>query len=194
MTAAKSVAFHTLGCTLNFSETSHHHAGCSKGRVRRKAILTIRRTCTCDQYPLRDGQCGQGMPAASCVASSAARRRALVVITGCYAQLKPRRRSPRYPGWTLALGAAEKFNNIADHASASWPSGDSAKDLLLRYRGCEHSTVHTSVNDRTRNLPDKCRTRCGDYNSFLLHHSMARGISRSDSVSQRDGQRRDTGG
>ena len=101
----------------------------------------------------------------------------LVVITGCYAQLKPKEIS-EIPGVDLVLGAAEKFN-IASHLK-ELTKGDSAKICSCDIE--EISDFHSSysLNDRTRTFL-KVQDGC-DYNCAFCTIPMARGKSRSDSI------------
>ncbi|MFL5808642.1 MAG: MiaB/RimO family radical SAM methylthiotransferase, partial [Flavisolibacter sp.] len=101
-----------------------------------------------------------------------------VVITGCYAQLKPKEISA-IPGVDLVLGAAEKFN--LTHHLNELSKGDSAK-----ISSCEISMVSGfnssySLNDRTRTFL-KVQDGC-DYVCSFCTIPMARGKSRSDSIS-----------
>ncbi len=175
MTRAKSVAFHTLGCKLNFSETSTisrllEKEGFVKKDFDEAADVYVINTCSVTDNA--DKECRQLV--------RRIQRRApesLVVITGCYAQLKPREIA-EIPGVDLVLGAAEKFN-IADHIR-ELAKGDSAKIC-----SCDIEEVHTfhasySMNDRTRTFL-KVQDGC-DYNCSFCTIPMARGISRSDSI------------
>ncbi|WP_246269447.1 tRNA (N(6)-L-threonylcarbamoyladenosine(37)-C(2))-methylthiotransferase MtaB [Chitinophaga oryzae] len=101
----------------------------------------------------------------------------MVVITGCYAQLKPEEIAS-IEGVDLVLGAAEKFN-ITEHLK-SLTKGNSAKIC-----SCDIEDVNTfhssySVNDRTRTFL-KVQDGC-DYSCTFCTIPMARGKSRSDSV------------
>lgn len=100
-----------------------------------------------------------------------------VVITGCYAQLKPKEIAS-IPGVDLVLGASEKFN-IASHIRELTKS-DSAKICSCDIE--EVSTFHSSwsMNDRTRTFL-KVQDGC-DYNCSFCTIPMARGKSRSDSM------------
>ncbi len=102
---------------------------------------------------------------------------ALVVITGCYAQLKPNEIAA-IPGVDLVLGAAEKFN-IAQHLKEI-TKGDSAKICSCDIEEVNSFVPTHSVNDRTRvflKVQDGC-----DYNCSFCTIPMARGKSRSDSI------------
>ena len=175
MTAVKSVAFHTLGCKLNFSETSTisrllEKDGFEKRDFEETADVYVINTCSVTDNA--DKECRMLV--------RRIQRRApesFVVITGCYAQLKPKEIA-EIPGVDLVLGAAEKFN-IVEHIR-ELSKGDSAKIC-----SCDIEDVHTfhasySLNDRTRTFL-KVQDGC-DYNCSFCTIPMARGISRSDSV------------
>ena len=101
-----------------------------------------------------------------------------VVITGCYAQLKPKEISA-IPGVDLVLGAAEKFN-IARHIR-ELAKGDPAKICSCDIEQVSGFHSSWSVNDRTRTFL-KVQDGC-DYNCSFCTIPMARGKSRSDSIS-----------
>lgn len=101
----------------------------------------------------------------------------MVVITGCYAQLKPKEIA-EIPGVDLVLGAAEKFN-IAAHL-ASLTKGDSTRICSCDIEEVSGFNSSWSVNDRTRTFL-KVQDGC-DYNCSFCTIPMARGKSRSDSV------------
>ena len=122
MTVAKSVAFHTLGCKLNFSETSSlsrllEQEGFEKKEFEEQADVYVINTCSVTENA--DKECRQLVRRIQRKAPES-----LVVITGCYAQLKPKEIA-EIPGVDLVLGAAEKFN-IAQHIR-ELAKGDSAK-------------------------------------------------------------------
>src|SRR5438046_6065076 len=107
MATARTVAFHTLGCKLNFSETSTlsrqlEAEGFHKKEFDDAADVYVINTCSVTDNA--DKECRQ-------LVRRIQRRspESLVVITGCYAQLKPKEIS-EIPGVNLVLGAAEKFN------------------------------------------------------------------------------------
>ena len=101
---------------------------------------------------------------------------ALVVITGCYAQLKPKEIA-EIPGVDLVLGAAEKFN-IA--TSKRTYKGDSAKICSCDIEEVTGFHASYSVNDRTRTFL-KVQDGC-DYNCSFCTIPMARGKSSSDTI------------
>lgn len=101
----------------------------------------------------------------------------LVVITGCYAQLKPKEIA-EIPGVDLVLGAAEKFN-IASHIR-QLAKGDSAKISSCDIEDVSGFNASYSINDRTRTFL-KVQDGC-DYTCSFCTIPMARGKSRSDSI------------
>lgn len=102
----------------------------------------------------------------------------LVVITGCYAQLKPKEIAS-IPGVDLVLGAAEKFN-ISQHLK-ELAKGDSGKISSCDIEEVNGFTASWSLNDRTRTFL-KVQDGC-DYSCSFCTIPMARGKSRSDTVS-----------
>src|SRR5215472_17102650 len=122
MAEARTVAFHTLGCKVNFSETSTlsrmlEGEGFEKKEFEEHADIYVINTCSVTDNA--DKECRQ-------LVRRIQRRspESFVVITGCYAQLKPEEIAG-IPGVDLVLGAAEKFN-IAEHLKAL-SKGDSAR-------------------------------------------------------------------
>lgn len=175
MSQAKTVAFHTLGCKLNFSETSTigrllEKDGFVKKDFDEAADVYVINTCSVTDNA--DKEC-------RALVRRIQRRspESLVVITGCYAQLKPQEIAS-IPGVDLVLGAAEKFN-VVEHIR-ELTKGDSAKICSCDIE--EVNTFHSSysVNDRTRTFL-KVQDGC-DYNCSFCTIPMARGISRSDSI------------
>lgn len=175
MTISRTVAFHTLGCKLNFSETSSlsrmlENEGFEKKEFDDTADVYVINTCSVTENA--DKECRQLVRRIQRKAPES-----LVVITGCYAQLKPKEIS-EIPGVDLVLGAAEKFN-IAKHL-LELSKGDSAKICSCDID--EVSGFHSSysINDRTRSFL-KVQDGC-DYNCSFCTIPMARGRSRSDTI------------
>src|ERR1700752_1295611 len=122
MSEAKTVALHTLGCKLNFSESSTlsrmlESDGFEKREFDGLADVYVINTCSVTDNA--DKECRQLVRRIQRKSPES-----LVVITGCYAQLKPKEK-PAIPGVDLVLGAAEKFN-LPSHI-AELAKGDSAK-------------------------------------------------------------------
>ena len=101
----------------------------------------------------------------------------LVVITGCYAQLKPKEIAS-IPGVDLVLGAAEKFNMAAHIRELA--KGDSARISSCDIEEVSGFNASYSMNDRTRTFL-KVQDGC-DYTCSFCTIPMARGKSRSDTI------------
>ncbi len=172
----RTVAFHTLGCKLNFSETSTlsrllEGEGFEKREFEAQADVYVINTCSVTDNA--DKECRQ-------LVRRIQRRspESLVVITGCYAQLKPKEIS-EIPGVDLVLGAAEKFN-LPKHLR-ELSKGNSAKICSCDIEEVNAFHSSYSINDRTRTFL-KVQDGC-DYNCSFCTIPMARGKSRSDSIS-----------
>ncbi|MFY0254861.1 tRNA (N(6)-L-threonylcarbamoyladenosine(37)-C(2))-methylthiotransferase MtaB [Chitinophaga sp. 30R24] len=175
MEQVKTVAFHTLGCKLNFSETSTlsrllEQDGFVKTDFEDTADVYVINTCSVTDNA--DKECRMLV--------RRIQRRApgsMVVITGCYAQLKPEEIAA-IEGVDLVLGAAEKFN-ITEHLK-TLTKGNSAKICSCDIEEVNSFHASYSLNDRTRTFL-KVQDGC-DYNCAFCTIPMARGKSRSDSV------------
>ena len=175
MDISKTVAFHTLGCKLNFAETSTlsrmlEHEGFQKKPFEDIADVYVINTCSVTDNA--DKECRQ-------LVRRIQRKspQSLVVITGCYAQLKPKEIAG-IKGVDLVLGAAEKFN-IAAHLK-ELSKGDSAKISSCDIEEISGFNSSFSVNDRTRTFL-KVQDGCS-YNCSFCTIPMARGKSRSDTI------------
>ena len=176
MAIPQTVAFHTLGCKLNFSETSSMSRLLEKEGFEKKPFedhADVYVINTCSVTANADKECRQLVRRIQRKAPES-----LVVITGCYAQLKPEEIAS-IPGVDLVLGAAEKFN-ITSHLKTL-----SKGNTAARICSCdiEHVTgFHSSYsrNDRTRTFL-KVQDGC-DYNCSFCTIPLARGKSRSDSI------------
>lgn len=175
MSNQRSVAFHTLGCKLNFSETSTLSRQLEQEGFEKKAFTDIADVYvinTCSVTDNADKECRQLV--------RRIQRRApesFVVITGCYAQLKPKEIAD-IPGVDLVLGAAEKFNLVQHLASLT--KGQEAKICSCDIEEVSGFNTSFSVNDRTRTFL-KVQDGC-DYSCSFCTIPMARGKSRSDSI------------
>ncbi len=175
MTTKRSVAFHTLGCKLNFSETSTlsrqlELEGFEKRAFTDKADVYVINTCSVTDNA--DKECRQLVRRIQRLSPES-----FVVITGCYAQLKPKEIS-EIPGVDLVLGASEKFN-LVQHLS-TLTKGDAAKICSCDIETVTGFNTSFSVNDRTRTFL-KVQDGC-DYSCTFCTIPMARGKSRSDTV------------
>jgi threonylcarbamoyladenosine tRNA methylthiotransferase MtaB len=171
----KKVAFYTLGCKLNYSETS------SIGRLFTQAGYdSVDFTDTPDVYVINtcsvtdnaDKKCKKVVKEALKVSPNA-----YVTIVGCYAQLKPKEIA-EIPGVDMVLGAAEKFqivdiiNDLTKNAKAvvyNQPVSE-ANQFVSAY----------SFGDRTRTFL-KVQDGC-DYSCTFCTIPLARGASRSDTI------------
>jgi threonylcarbamoyladenosine tRNA methylthiotransferase MtaB len=171
----KKVAFYTLGCKLNYSETStiarkFEDKGYKKVDFTDQPDIFIINTCSVTENA--DKKCHKVVREARSISPNA-----YVAIIGCYAQLKPKEIS-EIPGVDAVLGAAEKFQLVElldgfvrPEAPVVYSSEiGSAKKFNTSY----------SIHDRTRTFL-KVQDGC-DYSCSFCTIPLARGGSRSDSV------------
>jgi threonylcarbamoyladenosine tRNA methylthiotransferase MtaB len=175
MPATKTVALHTLGCKLNYSETSSIERLLAEDGFERKdfndqADVYVINTCSVTENA--DKECRQ-------LVRRIQRRSpaSFVVITGCYAQLKPEEIAS-IEGVDLVLGAAEKFH-ISRHLQ-QLTKGDPTKICSCDIDDVKEFTGSYSLNGRTRTFL-KVQDGC-DYNCSFCTIPMARGRSRSHSI------------
>jgi threonylcarbamoyladenosine tRNA methylthiotransferase MtaB len=175
MQNGRTVALHTLGCKLNYSETSAIERmlvndGFVKKEFTDEADVYVINTCSVTENA--DKECRQLVRRVQRQSPEA-----MVVIIGCYAQLKPKEIA-EIPGVDLVLGASEKFN-ITEHLK-ELTHGDSAKICSCEIEDLEGFHSSFSLNDRTRTFL-KVQDGC-DYNCSFCTIPMARGKSRSNST------------
>jgi len=175
METRKKVAFYTLGCKLNFSETStiaRNFQDEGFDRVDFEEIADIYVINTCSVTENADKQFKQIVKKAMKLND-----KAFVAAVGCYAQLKPEELAA-VDGVDLVLGATEKFK-ITDYIN------DLSKNDLGEIHSCEIEEADFyvgsySIGDRTRaflKVQDGC-----DYKCTYCTIPLARGISRSDAL------------
>jgi threonylcarbamoyladenosine tRNA methylthiotransferase MtaB len=175
MENGKTVALHTLGCKLNYSETSAIERlleadGFIKKEFTDEADVYVINTCSVTDNA--DKECRQLVRRVQRQSPQA-----MVVIIGCYAQLKPKEIA-EIPGVDLVLGASEKFN-ITSHLK-ELTHGDSAKICSCEIEDVEGFHSSFSLNRRTRTFL-KVQDGC-DYNCSFCTIPLARGKSRSNST------------
>ncbi|MCB0490067.1 MAG: tRNA (N(6)-L-threonylcarbamoyladenosine(37)-C(2))-methylthiotransferase MtaB [Cyclobacteriaceae bacterium] len=171
----KKVAFYTLGCKLNYSETSTISRGFEEKGYKKVGFtdtpdIFVINTCSVTENA--DKKCHKLVREARNIAPDA-----YVAIIGCYAQLKPKEIS-EIPGVDAVLGAAEKFRLL---------------ELLDGFVRPKEAIVHAtevseakrfntsfSIQDRTRTFL-KVQDGC-DYSCTFCTIPLARGKSRSDSI------------
>jgi len=172
---SKSVAFHTLGCKLNFSETSSiarmfQQQGYDKVEIADSPDIVVINTCSVTDNA--DKKCRQVVRDAQ-----KSSKNPYIIVIGCYAQLKPQEIAS-IPGVDAVLGANEKFrllellDGFEKHAKAIVMASDiaDARTFNSAY----------SINDRTRTFL-KIQDGC-DYSCSFCTIPLARGKSRSDTM------------
>ncbi|MBL0014090.1 MAG: tRNA (N(6)-L-threonylcarbamoyladenosine(37)-C(2))-methylthiotransferase MtaB [Flavobacterium sp.] len=175
MNTKKKVAFYTLGCKLNFSETStiaRNFQDEGFDRVDFEEVADIYVINTCSVTDNADKQFKQVVKKAMKLND-----KAFVAAVGCYAQLKPEELAA-VDGVDLVLGATEKFK-ITDYIN------DLSKNDFGEVHSCEIAEADFyvgsySIGDRTRaflKVQDGC-----DYKCTYCTIPLARGISRSDAL------------
>ncbi len=178
MNQFKKVAFYTLGCKLNFSETStiarlFEDSGFAKVEFEETPDVYVINTCSVTENA--DKKCKQLVKRAQKINPES-----FIVIVGCYAQLKPEEIA-KIPGVDIVLGANEKFNILAhlenkdsklEKAEVSFDNIKNTKDFVPSY----------SFGDRTRSFL-KVQDGC-DYFCTFCTIPLARGKSRNASVAE----------
>jgi threonylcarbamoyladenosine tRNA methylthiotransferase MtaB len=175
MNTKKNVAFYTLGCKLNFSETStiardFIYEGFSRVDFSEKADIYVINTCSVTENADKRFHS---------IVKQALKNNpeAFIIAIGCYAQLKPQELAD-VNGVDLVLGATEKFK-ITDYLN------DLSKNDFGEIHSCEIEEADFyvgsySIGDRTRaflKVQDGC-----DYKCTFCTIPLARGISRSDAL------------
>lgn len=171
----KRVAFYTLGCKLNFSETStlgrmFEERGFMKVDFTDQPDIFVINTCSVTENA--DKKCRKIVREAKKISPES-----YVTIVGCYAQLKPREIS-EIPGVDAVLGAAEKFR-LFEYLD-DFTSNNTPKVFASEIQ--EASTYHASYSygDRTRTFL-KVQDGC-NYGCAFCTIPLARGKSRSGSI------------
>lgn len=174
----KKVAFYTLGCKLNYSETSSisrmfEQRGYQKVAFNDTPDIFIVNTCSVTDNA--DKKCRKIVREAQAINPDG-----YVAIIGCYAQLKPQEIS-EIPGVDAVLGAAEKFRliDLLD-GFVKEPTQDKGKVYASPIEEAIEYHVSYSLNDRTRTFL-KVQDGC-DYPCAYCTIPLARGKSRSDTI------------
>ena len=178
MNQFKKVAFYTLGCKLNFSETStlarlFEEGGYAKVDFEENPDVFIINTCSVTENA--DKKCKQLVKRAQKINSEA-----LIAIVGCYAQLKPEEIG-KIPGVDIVLGANEKFN-VLDHLDKLETKPGKS---IIKYDSIKKTTEFIpsfSYGDRTRSFL-KVQDGC-DYFCTFCTIPLARGKSRNATIEQ----------
>ena len=172
----KKVAFYTLGCKLNFSETStisrlFEDAGFAKVEFEEHPDIYVINTCSVTENA--DKKCKQLVKKALSINPNA-----FIAIIGCFAQLKPVEIS-KIPGVDLVLGANEKFN-IIEHLDKVESKNEIAKVEFENIKNTKEFVPAFSYGDRTRSFL-KVQDGC-DYFCTFCTIPLARGASRNASI------------
>ncbi|MEN2282735.1 tRNA (N(6)-L-threonylcarbamoyladenosine(37)-C(2))-methylthiotransferase MtaB [Algoriphagus sp. SE2] len=171
----KKVAFYTLGCKLNFSETStisrqFEEKGFLKVDFQENPDIFIINTCSVTENA--DKKCKKIVKEAKKISPNS-----FVSIIGCYAQLKPKEIS-EIDGVDAVLGAAEKFRLI--ELLGDFAKAQETKVLASEIQEATSYNNAYSINDRTRTflkVQDGCNYRCA-----FCTIPLARGKSRSNTI------------
>lgn len=177
MNQYKKVAFYTLGCKLNFSETStigrtFQEAGFAKVEFDDSPDVFVINTCSVTENA--DKKCRALVKKAMKINPLG-----FVAIIGCFAQLKPEKIA-EIPGVDIVLGANEKFN-ILDHIE----SLEKNQQTLISNKNIKetkHFIPAFSIGDRTRSF-FKIQDGCDYFCSFCTI-PLARGKSRNSSIAE----------
>ena len=176
-TQQKKVAFHTMGCKLNFSETStikrdFISRGFKTVSFNEYANIYVLNSCSVTENADREArkiirQAKRLNPNSS------------IIVTGCYAQLKPEELAA-IKEVDMIFGAKEKFN-LLDHLD-SIELNHKTRLFHSEINSVSHFESSFSSNDRTRSYL-KVQDGC-DYNCTFCTIPLARGVSRSSTVSK----------
>ena len=174
----KKVAFYTLGCKLNYSETSSisrmfEEKGYKKVAFNDQPDIFIVNTCSVTENA--DKKCRKIVREAQAINPDG-----YVAIIGCYAQLKPQEIA-EIPGVDAVLGAAEKFRliDLLD-GFVKEPTQKQGQVFNSPIEEAVDYHVSYSLNDRTRTFL-KVQDGC-DYPCAYCTIPLARGKSRSDTI------------
>lgn len=171
----RKVAFYTLGCKLNYSETStisrqFEEKGYKKVSFTDSPDIFIINTCSVTENA--DKKCHKIVREARSISPNA-----YVAIIGCYAQLKPREIS-EIPGVDAVLGAAEKFRLV--ELLDGFVRKPEAVVYASEVESAKSFNTSFSLHDRTRTFL-KIQDGC-DYSCTFCTIPLARGSSRSDTL------------
>jgi threonylcarbamoyladenosine tRNA methylthiotransferase MtaB len=178
MNQFKKVAFYTLGCKLNFSETStisrlFEDAGFAKVAFEEHPDVYVINTCSVTENA--DKKCKQLVKRAKKINPDS-----FVVIVGCYAQLKPTEIA-QINGVNMVLGANEKFN-ILEHLEKIDQNTDETIVSFDNIKETKEFVPSYSFGDRTRSFL-KVQDGC-DYFCTFCTIPLARGKSRNATIEE----------
>jgi len=177
-TQEKKVAFHTLGCKLNYAETSSISRefikyGYKKVNFKEFADIYVINTCSVTENANKETR--KLIRSTKRINSDA-----IIAVTGCYAQLKPDELI-NIDGVNMVVGAEEKFN-LLQHLDDLIASNDKKLMFKSEIGSVTKFESSFSLNDRTRSFL-KVQDGC-DYNCTFCTIPKARGSSRNQTVKQ----------
>ncbi len=178
MSSPRTAAFHTLGCKLNFAETSTlarslEEAGYARVRVEERPDVFVLNTCSVTENA--DKECRRHVRRFRGINPDA-----FIAVVGCYAQLNPEE-IVIIPGVDLVLGANEKFD-LATHIEALDSKQSTPQAHYGAIKDVKTFVPSYNANDRTRTFL-KIQDGCDYFCSFCTI-PLARGKSRSATIAE----------
>lgn len=178
MRHSSTIAFYTLGCKLNFSETSgiarhFEENGYAKVDFKEGADIVVINTCSVTENA--DKKCRQIVKQARNLSANS-----FIAVIGCYAQLKPHEIAS-IEGVNIVLGASDKFNLL--QFVQEWEQENfENKVVTSEIKHVKEFVPSFSYGDRTRSFL-KVQDGCDYFCSFCTI-PLARGRSRSNSIEE----------
>ena len=178
MRYGSTISFYTLGCKLNFSETSgisrvFEDNGFAKIDFKDGADVVVINTCSVTENA--DRKCRQIVKQARNLSENS-----FIAVIGCYAQLKPQEIA-KIEGVNIVLGAQEKFN-LLSHVNAWREENYTNKVVTSEIKYVKEFIPSFSFGDRTRSFL-KVQDGCDYFCSFCTI-PLARGRSRSNTIAE----------
>ncbi|MBL8001280.1 MAG: tRNA (N(6)-L-threonylcarbamoyladenosine(37)-C(2))-methylthiotransferase MtaB [Flavobacteriales bacterium] len=178
MGRSRTAAYHTLGCKLNFAETSTlarslEEAGYARVRLEDRPDVFVLNTCSVTENA--DKECRQWVRRFQRINPEA-----FVAVVGCYAQLKPQEIAA-IPGVDLVLGASEKFD-LAAHIDQLGGKQAEGQAIFGAIKEVKRFVPSHNEADRTRTFL-KVQDGCDYFCSFCTI-PLARGRSRSGTIAE----------
>ncbi len=178
MKHSPTISFYTLGCKLNFSETSgiarlFEENGYARVDFKEGANIVVINTCSVTEQA--DKKCRQIVKQARNLSADS-----FIAVIGCYAQLKPNEIAA-IEGVNIVLGAQEKFN-LLEHVQAWETEYYANKVVASEIKYVKDFVPSYSLGDRTRSFL-KVQDGCDYFCSFCTI-PLARGRSRSNTVEE----------
>jgi threonylcarbamoyladenosine tRNA methylthiotransferase MtaB len=179
MRHSRTISFYTLGCKLNFSETSglarlFEEEGYARIDFKEGADVVVINTCSVTENA--DKKCRQIVKQARNLSEDS-----FIAVIGCYAQLKPEEIA-QIDGVNMVLGAAEKFNLVEHVREWEKERFSEPKVMTSAIKSVKDFVPSFSYGDRTRSFL-KVQDGCDYFCSFCTI-PLARGRSRSNSVAE----------